>query len=78
MALYQRLALERRKWLAELILACLPHVKNKLAVRACETPHNRSDHEAAKIVDTSVVRQLSSEEVVVVVLGRARGQVEPT
>jgi hypothetical protein len=40
-ALYQRLALEGTKSLAELISACFPHAKNELGVRALETPHER-------------------------------------
>ena len=40
-ALYQRLALEGRKWFAELISACFPHAKNELGVRAFETPHEQ-------------------------------------
>ena len=40
-ALYQRLSLIRRKRLAELISACIPHAENEIAVRTSETPHER-------------------------------------
>ncbi len=34
----QSLALERRKWLVDLIPVCFPHVSNGLRIGSCKTP----------------------------------------
>jgi hypothetical protein len=40
-ALYESLALEGRKWMAELISACFPHAKNRVGICSSKTAHEQ-------------------------------------